>query len=112
MKAIIAEAKSDGHVDERERQLSDEGLRGMTSDPQLIQWVGRELQKPLDPVEVASAATSTEIASEMYLASVLVIDEQSFMERSYLEELGRQLKLPAELLAELNSQAAAAQAGA
>ncbi len=112
LKAIIAAAKSDGHVDERERQLIDEGLRGMTSDPQLIQWVDRELQKPLDPVEVASVAASTEIASEMYLASVLVIDEQSFMERSYLEELGRQLKLPAELLAELNSQAAAAQAGA
>lgn len=111
LKAIIAAAKSDGHVDDRERQLIDEGLRGMTSDPQLIQWVDRELRKPLDPVEVASAAGNMEIASEMYLASVLVIDEQSFMERSYLEELGRQLKLPAELLAELNSQATAAQAG-
>jgi uncharacterized membrane protein YebE (DUF533 family) len=111
LKAIIAAAKSDGHVDDRERQLIDEGLRGMTSDPQLLQWVDRELQKPLDPVEVASAAGNMEIASEMYLASVLVIDEQSFMERSYLEELGRQLKLPAELLAELNSQATAAQAG-
>jgi uncharacterized membrane protein YebE (DUF533 family) len=112
LKAIIAAAKSDGHVDDRERQLIEEGLRGMTSDPQLIQWVDRELQKPLDPVEVAAAASNVEIASEMYLASVLVIDDQSFMERSYLDALGRELQLPPELLAELNTQAAAAQANA
>lgn len=112
LKAIIAAAKSDGHVDDRERQLIEEGLRGMTSDPQLIQWVDRELQKPLDPVEVAAAASNVEIASEMYLASVLVIDDQSFMERSYLDALGRELQLPPELLAELNAQAAAAQANA
>lgn len=112
LKAIIAAAKSDGHVDDRERQLIEEGLRGMTSDPQLIQWVDRELQKPLDPVEVAAAASNVEIASEMYLASVLVIDDQSFMERSYLDALGRELQLPPELLAELNTQAASAQANA
>lgn len=112
LKAIIAAAKSDGHVDDRERQLIEEGLHGMTSDPQLIQWVDRELQKPLDPVEVAAAAGNVEIASEMYLASVLVIDDQSFMERSYLEALGRELPLPPELLAELNTQVAAAQANA
>lgn len=109
LKAIIAAAKSDGHVDDRERQLIEEGLRGLTADPQIIQWVDRELQKPLDPVEVASVATNVEIASEMYLASALVIDEQSFMERSYLDELGRQLKLAPELVVELNAQAAAAQ---
>ena len=112
LKAIIAAAKSDGHVDDRERQLIEEGLRGMTSDPQLIQWVDRELQKPLAPVEVAAAASNVEIASEMYLASVLVIDDQSFMERSYLDALGRELQLPPELLAELNTQVAAAQANA
>ena len=112
LKAIIAAAKSDGHVDERERQLIDDGLRSLTADASILQWVDRELQKPLDPVEVASAAGTIEVASEMYLASALVIDEGNFMERSYLEELGRQLKLAPELVTELNAQAAAAQGAA
>jgi uncharacterized membrane protein YebE (DUF533 family) len=112
LKAIIAAAKSDGHVDERERQLIEEGMRSLTAEASVLQWVDRELQKPLDPVEVASAADSIEVASEMYLASALVIDEGNFMERSYLEELGRQLKLAPELVTELNAQAAAAQGAA
>ena len=29
----------------------------------------------------------------MYLASLLAVDEQNFMERAYLDELARQLKL-------------------
>lgn len=108
LKAIIAAAKSDGHVDERERQLIDDGLRSLTADASVLQWVDRELQKPLDPVEVASVAGTIEVASEMYLASALVIDDGNFMERSYLDELGRQLKLAPELVTELNAQAAAA----
>jgi uncharacterized membrane protein YebE (DUF533 family) len=108
LKAIIAAAKSDGHVDERERQLIDDGLRNLTADASVLQWVDRELQKPLDPVEVASAAGTIEVASEMYLASALVIDDGNFMERSYLDELGRQLKLAPELVTELNAQAASA----
>jgi uncharacterized membrane protein YebE (DUF533 family) len=39
------------------------------------------------------------------LASLLVVDDTSFMERAYLDELARQMKLPAGLQAELESQA-------
>ena len=44
------------------------------------------------------------MAAEMYLASLLVADEQSFMERAYLDELARQLKLEPSLRAELEAQ--------
>ena len=40
----------------------------------------------------------------MYIASVLMVDEEHFMERAYLEELARQLKLEPSLKAELESQ--------
>ncbi len=46
-----------------------------------------ELQRPLNPVEVARASTTPELAAEMYLASLLVINDTSFMERAYLDEL-------------------------
>ena len=40
----------------------------------------------------------------MYLASVLVADETNFMERSYLDELARQLKLAPELKTRLEHE--------
>ena len=55
----------------------------------------------MDPSEIASAASTPEMAAEMYLASVLIVDEESFMERSYLQELASQLKLDPALKAEL-----------
>ncbi|HRL30031.1 MAG TPA: DUF533 domain-containing protein, partial [Ottowia sp.] len=68
------------------------------------QWLHAELEKPLDPAEVARAASTPEMAAEMYLASLLVADEQSFMERAYLDELARQLKLEPALQQRLQNQ--------
>ncbi|MEQ0922201.1 DUF533 domain-containing protein, partial [Pseudomonas aeruginosa] len=50
-------------------------------------------------------ASTPEIAAEMYLASLLMVDEESFMERSYLEELARQLRLEPSFKLELENQA-------
>jgi uncharacterized membrane protein YebE (DUF533 family) len=80
----------------------------MQADAETRRWFEDELRRPLDPAEVARAAGSPEMAAEMYLASLLVADETSFMERAYLDELARQLQLPAGLKAELEKQAAAA----
>lgn len=102
--ALIAAAKADGHIDDRERQLIDGEVIKLTSDPSLQQWVDRELKKPLDPAEVASHAKDQAMAAEMYLASLLTVDDQNFMEKSYLQELARQLKLDPALQTELALQ--------
>lgn len=104
LRALVAAAKADGHVDDRERQMIEAEFAQLTDDSALQHWLEAELNKPLDPVEVAAAATTPEMASEMYLASVLMVDEEHFMERAYLDELARQLKLDAALKAELESQ--------
>ena len=96
LKALIAASKADGHIDARERQVI-EGEFTRLNDAELQQWLHAELEKPLDPAEVARAATTPEMASEMYLASLLAADEQSFMERAYLDELARQLRLDDDL---------------
>lgn len=103
--AIIAAAKADGHVDERERQLIDGEIAKLTQDPQLLSWVDQELKKPLDPAAIASVASTPEIAAEMYLASILAVDEENFMERAYLQELAKQLRLDPALQTELSTQA-------
>lgn len=105
LRAIIAAAKADGHVDDRERQMIDEGIAQLTDDREIQIWFDQELRKPLDPVEVAGSAKSPEMAAEMYLASLLVVDEQNFMERAYLDELARQLKIDAGVRQELETQA-------
>lgn len=104
--AMIAAAKADGHLDARERNLLEAELGRLAADHALRQWVDGELQRPLDPAEVARAAGSPEMAAEMYLASLLVADEQSFMERAYLDELARRLQLDPGLKAQLEAQAA------
>jgi uncharacterized membrane protein YebE (DUF533 family) len=104
LKALIAAAKADGHVDERERELIEGEFRRIDADPQTQQWLHAELQKPLDPAEIARAATTPALASEMYLASLLAADEQNFMERAYLNELARQLKIDDALKAKLEQQ--------
>ncbi|HSC67065.1 MAG TPA: tellurite resistance TerB family protein [Cellvibrio sp.] len=103
--ALIAAAKADGHVDDRERQLIDGEINKLTQDPELVGWIDLELKKPLDPTAIAKVATSKEIAAEMYLASILVVDEENFMERAYLQELAKQLQLEPELQTELSTQA-------
>ena len=105
LRALIGAAKADGHIDDRERELIDAEVAKLPNDPQTLQGFDAELRKPLDPAEVASAAQTPEMAAEMYLASLLVVDEQSFMEKAYLQELSSQLKLDPQLMAELAHQA-------
>ncbi len=102
--AMIAAAKADGHLDAREQGLAEAELNRLEADPALRQWYGTQLSQPLDPAAVAKAASTPEIASEMYLVSLLVVDNTSFMERAYLDELARQLKLPDGLKRELEAQ--------
>jgi uncharacterized membrane protein YebE (DUF533 family) len=104
LKALVAAAKADGHVDDRERALIEGEFTKLDNDQELQQWLHAELNKPLDPAEVARAASTPEMAAEMYIASVMLVDEENFMEKSYLDELARQLKLEPGLKAELEKQ--------
>lgn len=106
LKAFIAAAKSDGHIDARERAMIEERLAPLADAPALRTWIDQEVARPLDPAEVAAAAAgSLEVASEMYLASLLAVDTESFMERAYLDALAAQLKLPADLKMQLETEA-------
>jgi len=106
LKAMIAAAKSDGHVDERERELVETELARSTTDASLRLWMETELRKPLDPADVAAEASTPESAAEIYLASLLVVDQTTPMERAYLDALARELRLAPELKAQLEARIA------
>lgn len=104
IKAMIAMAKADGHIDQQEMAQIEQALSDMNADAQVRQLVQQELQKPLDPAEIARLANSPQQASEIYLASLIVADEQSFMEKAYLQELAKQLQLAPEVIDQLEQQ--------
>ena len=108
LKAMIAAAKSDGHLDARERGLVEAELNRSDADPDLRAWVTAELDGPVEPADVAAGATTPELAAEIYLASLLVVDETSTMERAYLDALARALRLDGGLRAQLEARVQAA----
>jgi uncharacterized membrane protein YebE (DUF533 family) len=105
LRALIAAAKADGRIDESEKQMISTEIGRHTDDPQLQQWLDDEVAKPLDPNEVAQSATDPGMASEMYLASVMLVDDQQDAERNYLDELAAALQIEPELQLHLEQQA-------
>ncbi|MBA5763623.1 tellurite resistance TerB family protein [Vibrio sp. 404] len=104
LKAMIAAAKADGHVDETEMKHIETAIAQAGADEQLKTLIHQELNKPLDPSQVAQLATTPQQASEVYLASLIIIDEQNFMEKAYLQELAKQLNLAPEVTQQLEMQ--------
>ena len=104
LQAMIAAAKADGHVDDAEKNRIQEVVKSMGATEQVNRFVQQELDKPLDPAEVAGSVSRPEQAAEVYLASLLVVDEQNYMEKAYLQELAKQLQLDRGLVADLEAQ--------
>jgi hypothetical protein len=92
-------------IDDAEKQMISTEIGRHTDDPQLQQWLDEEVARPLDAADVARSATDPAIAAEMYLASVMLVDDQQDAERSYLDELAAALKIDPELQVHLEQQA-------
>ncbi len=105
LKAMIAAAKADGHIDEAERSKIEAYLEKLELDSATQQFIQDEIAKPVDAREVASGANSAAAAAEIYLTSLLAIDVDSDQERAYLNELVHALKLAPELVAQLQAKA-------
>lgn len=85
-------------------QRIESTLKEAGADAGLQTMLHNELNKPLDPSEIARLAQSPQQASEIYLASLIVVDEQNFMEKTYLQELAKQLQLAPEVTLQLEQQ--------
>lgn len=111
LRAVLAAARVDGHIDERERALIDQEIARRGGDASLRAWVEQELHSPLDPQAIATeVAGDALLASEVYLASALVIGEAGFLERTYLDHLAEHLGLDADLKQRLEQEALGNQA--
>ena len=110
LRAMIAAAKADGHVDAQEqaRIFAEMDKLPLAADDKA--FVMDELRAKLDIDAVASAASTPEEAAEIYAASLLAIDVDNAAERGYLSMLAARLKLDDALVAHLQQNVAQASA--
>lgn len=104
IRAMIAAANADGHIDAKEQFAIFELIEKMKLDPDDKALVFKTLQNPPTMVEIAGSAANLEQASEIYLVSRLAIDPDHPLELAFLQDLSTQLALPQELVLELEDQ--------
>lgn len=92
--ALVFAAKSDGHIDERERTAIEQNIHQAGYGAQAEALIEQAMNRPLDPHWLAADVKNEEEALELYFLSCAAIDVDHFMERSYLSALGDALKIP------------------
>ena len=105
IKAMIAAARADGHIDAQEQARIFQAVEQMNLSSEHKGIIFDYLQKDLPLQELVSGADSIERKTELYLASCLVIDPDEASERAHLDQLASALQLPAELQQQLEWQA-------
>jgi len=108
IRAMIAAAKADGHIDADEQRRIFDRVGELGLDAESKAFVFDALTAPVGVSEVAASATTQEQAAELYLVSRLAVEPDEPAERSYLEALAHRLKLPPDLTAHLDRQASGA----
>lgn len=97
LKAMIAAAKADGHVDSAELENIRQQLANTELDGDLNDMIMDELARPLSAKDIAALADGDlAVATEIYLVSAAVIDEANDAEQAYLADLRVALQLPEE----------------
>jgi uncharacterized membrane protein YebE (DUF533 family) len=93
LRAMIAAAKSDGHIDAEEQRRIFDKIDELALDTEAKAFIIDELRKPLDIDAVVRGAATPEAAVEIYAASALAIDPDDPAEQAYLAMLASRLKL-------------------
>ena len=95
LKAMIAAAKADGHVDSAEMTAIRQKLSELALDGDVNDMILTELTQPLDAANIAALANGDlAIATEIYLVSAAIIDVANDAEQAYLADLRAALALP------------------
>ena len=105
VKAMIAAAKADGHIDTEEQKRIFEAIEKMDLDAESKATIFDLLQKPISLSEIAGGATSMEQKTELYLVSCMIIDPDHPDEVVHLAKLAAVLDLPPGLAQYLQSKA-------
>jgi uncharacterized membrane protein YebE (DUF533 family) len=106
LKAMIAAAQADGHIDDRERNKIVDQIKALGLQSDTVEIIEQELNQPIDLETLAGSAESPEEAAEMYLVSRIILDVDNVQERLFLNELASVLNLDKDLVDSLVSNLA------
>lgn len=104
MRAMIAAAYADGHIDETERQKISAQVETMELTVNEKAMLFDELRKPMTLSELVQSVPDAQTGIEVYAASVSAIDLNQSISGQYLEALANQLCLPRELVQSIHHQ--------
>jgi uncharacterized membrane protein YebE (DUF533 family) len=105
IKAMIAAAKADGHIDAEEQRRIFEAIQKMELSAEMKGLVFDLLQQDISVADIVNGVTDITHKSEVYLASYLVIDPDQMSERMHLDNLAEALDLPISLTKQLEAEA-------
>jgi uncharacterized membrane protein YebE (DUF533 family) len=104
IRAMIAAAKADGHMDAAESQKIMGQLESAGVGAQEKALLMQEMANTQDVNSIATAAKKPEEAAQIYLAALLVCDSQCIREQEYLSMLANALKLEPAFTANLQQE--------
>lgn len=105
LRAMIAAANADGHIDEAERQQIFQQVDHFDLSNNDKARLFDELRRPLSLPDLVSAVPNPETAIEVYAASLLAIDQQKAAAQDYLNQLASSLSIPTALVNAVHDQA-------
>lgn len=104
MRAMIAAAYADGHIDDTERQKIFAQVDTLELSAQEKAMLFDELRKPMQLSELVNAVPNAQMGIEVYVASASAIDLNQSISKHYLEALANQLCIPNELIDNIHQQ--------
>ncbi len=102
--AMIAASRADGNMDVQESQAIFKQIRRYDLSAEQENALIEQMSKPVDMDALVAAATTPEIAAEIYTISVLIMDEINESERHYLTMLSIRLNMPRQLTYAIESE--------
>ncbi len=109
IEAMVYAARADGHIDDEEKANIHNAVEALLPNREMIEIVDGFLQKPIDPMALASRVQNKEEGYDLYRLSCAAVNIDSFMERSYLDGLANALRLTEQEKNQLEQEALAAQ---
>jgi uncharacterized membrane protein YebE (DUF533 family) len=101
LRAMIAAANADGHIDADERARITADISRLNLGAEAAAALEAEIKAPLSAAALAHGINDPAVATEVYTLSLGIIDDANAAETAYLQSLAVALKLEPELVAEI-----------
>ena len=108
IRAMIAAANADGHIDEEERKRISDRLDLSGIDRDAGAFLNAEMERLLDLDALVASARTEAQKVELYTVSRLTIEPDTPAERDYLDRLASRLNLPESLIDHVEATVSAA----